>query len=54
MNHLQVESALQHEVVLAVLAHLQKGEFDDAIAYFADTFSFNDRGMSWNSQTHGD
>jgi hypothetical protein len=45
MNHVQVESALQHEVVLAVLAHLQKGEFDEAIGYFADSFSFNDRGI---------
>jgi site-specific recombinase len=35
MSHVQLESAAQHEVVLAVLAHLEKGENSDATAYFA-------------------
>jgi hypothetical protein len=34
MSHVQLESAAQHEV-LAVLAHLEKGENSEATAYFA-------------------
>jgi predicted SnoaL-like aldol condensation-catalyzing enzyme len=44
MNHVQ-EKVVQHEVVLAMLMHLQKGEVDEATAYFAETFQFNDNGI---------
>jgi steroid delta-isomerase-like uncharacterized protein len=45
MSHVQVETAVQHEVVLAVLTHLQKGEVSEATACFAEKFQFNDRGI---------
>jgi hypothetical protein len=45
MSHVQLETAVQHEVILAVLAHLQKGEINEATAYFAEMFHFNDHGI---------
>jgi predicted SnoaL-like aldol condensation-catalyzing enzyme len=45
MSHVQLESAVQHEVVLAVLTHLQHGEINEATAYFAERFHFNDHGI---------
>ena len=45
MNHTQLENAVQRDVALAVLTHLQKGEFNEATAYFAETFQFNDWGI---------
>jgi predicted SnoaL-like aldol condensation-catalyzing enzyme len=45
MSHVQLETAVQHEVVLAVLTHLQKGEINEATAYFAEMFHFNDHGI---------
>jgi hypothetical protein len=45
MSHLQLETAAQHEVVLAVLTHLQKGEISEATSYFAVSFHFNDHGI---------
>ena len=45
MSHLQVETAVQHEVVMAVLTHLQKGEINEATAYFAERFHFSDHGI---------
>jgi len=36
---------VQREVALAVLTHLHKGEFNEATAYFAETFQFNDWGI---------
>jgi predicted SnoaL-like aldol condensation-catalyzing enzyme len=45
MSHVQLETAVQHEVVLAVLTHLQKGEINEATAYFAERFHFNDHGI---------
>jgi hypothetical protein len=45
MNHVQLETAVQREVVSAVLTHLQKGEISEATAYFAEGFHFNDRGI---------
>lgn len=41
----QLENAVQRDVALAVLTHLQKGEFNEATAYFAETFQFNDWGI---------
>jgi predicted SnoaL-like aldol condensation-catalyzing enzyme len=45
MSHVQLETAARHEVVLAVLAHLEKGEISQATAYFAERFDFNDHGI---------
>ena len=45
MNDTQLEDAVQRDVALAVLSHLQKGEFNEATAYFAKTFQFNDWGI---------
>ena len=45
MSHVQLETAVQHEVVLAVLTHLQKGEINEATAYFAESCHFNDHGI---------
>jgi len=45
MNDTQLENAVQRDVALAVLTHLQKGEFNEATAYFAETFQFNDWGI---------
>jgi SnoaL-like polyketide cyclase len=42
MNHTQLENAVQRDWTLAVLTHLQKGEFNEATAYSAETFQFND------------
>ena len=45
MSDVQLETAVQHEVVLAVLMYLQRGEIGEATAYFAESFHFNDRGI---------
>jgi ketosteroid isomerase-like protein len=45
MSHVQLETEVQHEVVLTVLTHLQKGEISEATAYFAERFHFNDHGI---------
>jgi hypothetical protein len=45
MNVTQVENAVQRDVALAVLSHLQKGEFNKATSCFAETFQFNDWGI---------
>jgi hypothetical protein len=45
MRHVQLETAVQHEVALAVLTHLQKGEISEATSYFAERFQFNDHGI---------
>ena len=45
MSQIQQESAVQHEVALAVLTHLQKGEISEAASYFSESFQFNDHGI---------
>ena len=45
MSDIQLETATQRELVLAVLTHLQKGEINEAIACFAESFQFNDWGI---------
>jgi hypothetical protein len=42
MSHIQLETAVQQEVVLAVLTHLQTGEINEATEYFAESCHFND------------
>jgi predicted SnoaL-like aldol condensation-catalyzing enzyme len=45
MSHVQLETAVQQEVALAVLTHLQRGEIGEAAAYFAERLHFNDWGI---------
>jgi hypothetical protein len=45
MSHVQLESAAQHEVALAVLAHLENGENSEATAYFVGSCEVNDHGI---------
>ena len=45
MSDIQLETTAQHEVILAVLAHLKKGEISEATACFAERFQFNDWGI---------
>src|SRR5262250_2820292 len=45
MTDMQLEKAVEGEVVLAALEHLKKDEVTDVIACFAEKFQFNDRGI---------
>ena len=45
MSEIQLEKAVEGEVVLAALEHLQKDEITDVVACFAEKFEFNDRGI---------
>jgi predicted SnoaL-like aldol condensation-catalyzing enzyme len=45
MSHVQLKTAVQHEVALAALTHLQEGEISEATSYFAERFQFNDHGI---------
>lgn len=40
-----IEIAASETVVLSVLTHLENGQIDDAIAFFAEQFSFKDHGI---------
>ena len=44
MNEVGIATAAPEKMVLAVISHLNKGEVDDALALFADQFSFKDHG----------
>ena len=46
MSHVHLETAVQQEVVLAVLTHLQTREINEATAYFAESCHFNDHGLT--------
>jgi hypothetical protein len=54
VSQVQLESASQHGVVLAVLAHLENGGNSEATAYFSGNVDFNDHGIGWNVRTQGD
>ena len=45
MSEIAIEMAASEEVVLPVLTHLNDGNIGDAIARFADEFTFKDRGI---------
>jgi hypothetical protein len=45
MIDLQIETAMERQVVLKVLTHLRNGNINDATACFAQKFQFNDRGI---------
>ena len=45
MSEIPIGVAALEEVVLTVLTHLNNGEIDDAIARFAEEFTFKDHGI---------
>src|SRR5262249_47584460 len=45
MSEVRIATASPEKMVLAVISHLNKGEIDDALALFADQFSFKDHGI---------
>ena len=45
MTNAQLDKAVNGEVVLNALTHLNDGEITDAIACFAEEFQFRDRGL---------
>src|SRR5215813_9622793 len=45
MNELGVVTPASDRLVLAVISHLNEGNIDDAVALFADQFSFKDHGI---------
>src|SRR6516225_11807644 len=45
MNEVGIATAAPEKIVLAVISHLKKAEIDDALALFADQFSFKDHGI---------
>jgi len=45
MSEVGIATAASDKIVLAVISHLNKGEIDDALALFADQFSFKDHGI---------
>jgi steroid delta-isomerase-like uncharacterized protein len=45
MGEIAIEIAASEEVVLPVLTHINNGNIDDAIARFAEEFTFKDRGI---------
>jgi len=53
MSESAIEMAASEQVVLPVLTSLNHGNIDDAIARFAEEFTFKDRGSDWSSKTKG-
>jgi steroid delta-isomerase-like uncharacterized protein len=45
MSEIATETAVSEEVVLPVLTHLNHGNMVDAVARFAEEFTFKDRGI---------
>jgi steroid delta-isomerase-like uncharacterized protein len=45
VSEVGIATAAPEKMVLAVISHLNKGEIDDALALFADQFSFKDHGI---------
>jgi steroid delta-isomerase-like uncharacterized protein len=45
MSEVHIATVALEKMVLAVISHLNKGEIDDALALFADQFSFKDHGI---------
>ena len=45
MSDIQIDAAVQREVVMTVLTHLKKGEIQEATACFAEGFQFHDVGI---------
>jgi steroid delta-isomerase-like uncharacterized protein len=45
MSELSIATAASDKIVLAVISHLNDGNIEDAVALFADQFSFKDHGI---------
>ena len=45
MSELGIATAAPDKIVLALVSHLNDGQIDDALALFADEFSFKDHGI---------
>ena len=45
MSELDIATAASDKIVLAVISHVNEGNIDDAVARFADQFSFKDHGI---------
>src|SRR5215469_3770785 len=45
MSELDIATAASDKVVLAVISHVNEGNIEDAVALFADQFSFKDHGI---------
>ena len=45
MSEHGIATAAPEKIVLAVVSHLNEGQIDDALALFADEFSFKDHGI---------
>ena len=53
MTEIAVEKATSEQVVLPVLTRLDNGNIDDAIARFAEEFTFKDRGIGLEFKDKG-
>ena len=51
MSELGIATAATDKIVLAVISHLNEGNIDDAVALFADQFSFKDHGIQLEFNT---
>src|SRR5262245_31155036 len=51
MSELNIATAASDKIVLAVIAHLNEGNIEDAVALFADQFSFKDHGIQLEFNT---
>ena len=45
MSELGIATAASDKIVLAVISHVNEGNIEDAVALFADQFSFKDHGI---------
>ena len=45
MSEIGIATMATDKIVLAVISHLNEGNIEDAVALFADQFSFNDQGI---------
>jgi steroid delta-isomerase-like uncharacterized protein len=51
MTELSIATAAPDKIVLAVVSHLNESQIDDALALFADEFSFKDHGVGLEFNT---
>ena len=55
MSELGIATAASDMIALAVISHLNEGDIEDAVALFADQFSFKDHGIGlWSSTQRTD
>ena len=45
MSELDIAAAASDRLVLTVISHVNEGNIEDAVALFADQFSFKDHGI---------